>query len=49
VDSPEFADALAAKGYSSLVIQKGAGQYAPTRLVPPGQASEQLPSGLTVK
>jgi len=33
VDTPEFAQALVDRGYTRLVVQKGAGIYAPTRLV----------------
>jgi len=32
VDTPEFAEALIECGYTRLVVQKGAGEYAPTRL-----------------
>lgn len=49
VDTHAFADALAAKGYARLVIQKGAGAYRPRVLVPPGAARAVLPSGLEVE
>ncbi|KAI8470239.1 MAG: glycosyl transferase [Monoraphidium minutum] len=39
VDTQAFSDALVSKGYSRLVIQKGAGSYAPQLLLPPGAAS----------
>lgn len=39
VDTQAFANALVSKGYGRLVIQKGAGDYAPRVLVPPGSTS----------
>ncbi len=33
VDTREFADALAAKGFTDLIIQKGAGAYEPQQLL----------------
>ena len=39
VDTQAFADAIVSKGYGRLVIQKGAGAYAPCVLVPPGSTS----------
>lgn len=49
VDTHAFADALVSKGYRRLVIQKGAGYYAPRVLVPPGGTSAVLSSGLEVE
>jgi hypothetical protein len=49
VDTEEFAAALVTKGYARLVIQKGAGEYAPRVLVPPGASAAKLPSGLAVE
>ncbi len=51
-DSPEFAAALAAAGFTSLVIQAGTSEgYRPHRLVPPGalDRAATLPSGLHVR
>lgn len=48
VDNLEFADALRKKGYARLVIQKGAGIYVPTNLVPSGHTAK-LGNGLTVE
>jgi NAD/NADP transhydrogenase alpha subunit len=49
VDTPEFAAALVNKGYTQLVIQKGAGEYSPARLVQAGSTTAELPSGLNVQ
>lgn len=49
MDTHAFADALVSKGYRRLVIQKGAGYYAPRVLVPPGGTSAVLSSGLEVE
>eukprot|EP00878_Enallax_costatus_P004757 GHUV01005007.1.p1 GENE.GHUV01005007.1~~GHUV01005007.1.p1 ORF type:complete len:184 (+),score=62.05 GHUV01005007.1:120-671(+) len=49
VDAPQFAAALVAKGYNRLVIQKGAGAYSPTNLVPAGSTAADHPSGLRVE
>ncbi|WIA10315.1 hypothetical protein OEZ86_000456 [Tetradesmus obliquus] len=49
VDTPEFAAALAAKGYSQLIIQKGAGEYVPCKLLPAGATSAEHASGLKVQ
>jgi UDP-N-acetylglucosamine transferase subunit ALG13 len=49
VDTRAFADALVAKGYGRLVIQKGAGEYAPCVLVPPGATSATTDAGLEVE
>lgn len=49
VDTPQFAAALVAKGYSRLVIQKGAGTYCPTNLVPVGCIAADHASGLRVE
>jgi hypothetical protein len=48
VDTPEFAAALVDKNYTKLVIQKGAGEYWPNKLVPEGNDAVRLPNGLTV-
>eukprot|EP00775_Hariotina_reticulata_P011613 gene11613-11757_t len=48
VDSPAFVAALAAKGYNQLIIQKGAGEYAPHQLVPAGSTSAEQPGGFRV-
>lgn len=51
-DSPEFAAALAAAGFTSLVLQAGTSSgYRPHRLVPPGapDRAATLPSGLRVR
>ncbi|GBF94213.1 UDP-N-acetylglucosamine transferase subunit [Raphidocelis subcapitata] len=49
VDSRAFENALVAKGYSHLVIQKGAGEYAPRVLLPDGASAATLDSGLKVE
>jgi hypothetical protein len=49
VDTPEFAAALRAKGYTQLVIQKGAGEYLPCKLLPAGAISGEHASGLRIE
>lgn len=49
VDSVAVADALVAKGYSKLVIQKGAGKYQVQTLVPQGSQYHQFDNGLQVQ
>jgi UDP-N-acetylglucosamine transferase subunit ALG13 len=49
VDSQEVADTLVRRGYSKLVVQKGAGAYVPHVIVPAGGCSSKLPSGLSVE
>jgi hypothetical protein len=49
VDTPEFAAALIEKGYTELVIQKGAGQYCPCQLLTDGKTSGQAENGLKVQ
>ncbi|WIA23306.1 hypothetical protein OEZ85_000073 [Tetradesmus obliquus] len=49
VDRPEFAAALAAKDYTRLIIQKGAGKYVPCQLVPAGTTAAQHASGVWVE
>ena len=46
VDTNEVADTLVSKGYSQLVIQKGAGRYQVQTLVPLGEQHHQHTSGL---
>lgn len=51
VDSPQVADLLASRGYSSLVIQKGNGTYLPTThlVTAAGPKSCTLTNGLSVE
>lgn len=49
VDDRAVADALAAAGYTHLVMQVGAGQYRPRRLLPPNAKTTKLLNGLTVE
>jgi hypothetical protein len=49
VDTHAFADALVSRGYARLTIQKGAGEYSPCVLVPPGSTSALLENGLEVE
>ena len=49
VDRAEIAAALTAKGYSRLVIQKGAGKHQVQTLVPRGSQHHQLSNGLQVQ
>jgi hypothetical protein len=49
VDTPDFAAALAAKGYTQLVIQKGAGDYVPCKLLPARTTSGKHESGISVQ
>ena len=49
LDSQHFADLLVSKGYSRLVIQKGAGSYVPHHILQKGETSNQLPNGLGVE
>jgi hypothetical protein len=44
IDTPEFGDALTERGYTRLVVQKGAGTYAPTRLLAGGRGAAALSS-----
>lgn len=39
IDTPEFGDALTERGYTRLIVQKGAGNYAPTRLLAGGRGA----------
>lgn len=49
VDSTAVADALVARGYTRLVIQKGAGKHQVQTLVPLGSQHHQLSNGLQVQ
>jgi beta-1,4-N-acetylglucosaminyltransferase len=49
LDSPDLTDLLVTKGYSKLIIQKGAGSYIPQHILRKGEASNQLPNGLEVQ
>ena len=49
VDTTEVANALVRKGYSKLVIQKGAGAYQVQTLLPAQAQSHQLSNGLQVQ
>lgn len=49
VDSTAVADALVARGYTRLVIQKGAGKHQVQTLVPIGSQHHQLSNGLQVQ
>ena len=49
VDSADVADALVARGYTRLVIQKGAGKHKIKALVPVGSQDNQLSNGLQVQ
>ena len=49
VDTTEVANALVSKGYSKLVVQKGAGKYQMHTLLPQGSQQHQLSNGLHVQ
>mmetsp|Transcript_28523 Transcript_28523/g.62781 ORF Transcript_28523/g.62781 Transcript_28523/m.62781 type:complete len:185 (-) Transcript_28523:1017-1571(-) len=49
VDNQELADVLAKKGYTKLVVQRGAGAYVPSVLVEAGKSTAKLPNGLNVE
>lgn len=49
VDSTAVADALVARGYTRLVIQKGAGKHQVQTLLPVGSQHHQLSNGLQVQ
>lgn len=49
VDDLDFADAALARGYTRLLVQRGAGAYVPHNLVKEGQDSGTLPNGLEVR
>ena len=49
VDSTDVADALVARGYTRLIIQKGAGKHQVQTLVPIGGQDNQLSNGLQVQ
>lgn len=49
VDTLDVADALVARGYSRLIIQKGAGKHQVQTLVPIGSQHHQLSNGLQVQ
>lgn len=49
VDDPAVASALAARGYTHLIMQIGSALYQPHRLFPAGQPSNVLENGLNVQ
>ena len=49
VDSTDVANALVARGYTRLIIQKGAGKHQVQTLVPFGGQDNQLSNGLQVQ
>lgn len=49
VDQLALADALATRGYTTLIIQAGASEHRPSRLFPDGACRATLPNGFHVE
>ena len=49
LDNWQVAEVLVARGYSKLIVQKGAGSYQLSTLVPVGESQQQLSNGLHVR